>query len=1100
MNQPPENSASSAIWENATVAPSALQTDAELGRYQIVELLGRGGMGEVWKAYDPHRKRHVVIKLLPLLLLGNEAELRRIRESFAKVNALQHQHICPVYDLQTDERAGHYLVMKYLEGETLAVYRFRTVREHGQFPAEKLAEVLRPIALALDYAHGEQIVHRDVKPQNIMVRSDGSDPQLVDFGLADEIRLSTSRVSKANLDISGTYPYMAPEQWRGRQQDGRTDQYALAVVAYELLAGHPPFETADPQIMRMCVLNDPPPPLPQITPAANEVLSRALAKEPGRRFSSCSDFVEALAAALLQQGEAGGQRKGRYEDAKPSRADDTLPPSAAARRVASRSRLVQVAVLMGAVALGGYLFYDPIFSALRGPHTASDTSGSSTHTAALASPADTIGAADPTPAVNSLPVNTASSSDDSGSRASALAVGTQKPSAIHGNPPSSDQSSGSNGSPAAQPPLAPAFDAQLLAQVQQAKELAEQAQREAAGTNTRQYAAAEFSAAESQFTQAQQKFAEADFGNALALYQQAASGYFAAINTTRQAEAFVRGFRGRLQELTALRSKAETAGAEQRAPQAWITAQRADRNMHDLYSAGDYLATAEKFEEQKAALLAAIDEASARQRVETAQTAYETQIQGIAPELLAEHGGTAWKEAVQRIQLAEQGEDLAELQSSYQAAATLLPALLVSVRKAELGNLVVVGNNRQVLNLLWPDWDNLDSEMQRMFFAAARNDPQWWLDQAVREMSAAELPPPKSALLYLAMWDALRRRGEHSQAKEYLVKATEQSTKVTEPRQAMETSLTIAQLVAASGDAKELRDAITQVNVDLNGMAVTNNRDRSEYDWLKYHIPIRCAALLWMVGDKEEADRYSQLAYSNSQSSASFYYDLPAFQALVIYAEAGDHSSLKRMSHVNQGRVHIYHLRGGRPYVSLNDSQIYHSTINHTAHTGVLSYEVIAQAELALAAARIGEQDQFLVHYRNGDALVNQYKAGSSNKWLSSVAHARLAMAEAAREEFVAAAGRLRNEVKDPFALGEASVYLGQRQLRSAAEVKNGSVEGSKLTLLSFADHPRAALLASEIAAATARHDPPATLQWLNSLPEPHLRLAGLVGMAQSPE
>ncbi len=300
MKPSPTASTSDGVWGQATVPPSVLQPGMALGRYQVLELLGRGGMGEVWKAFDPNRNGPVVIKLLPLALQGNALELQRIQDSFRSVNALQHQHICPVYDLASDERVGDYLVMKFVEGETLAVYRFRVVRERGEFPVGELADVLGPVAAALDYAHGQGIIHRDVKPQNILVREDGTDPQLVDFGLAEEIRMATTRVSQAHVGVSGTYAYMAPEQWRGRPQDGRADQYALAVVAYELIVGHPPFQSPDPEILRMCVLGDEPPEIASIAPAANRMLHQALAKDPQDRFRSCQQFLDALAVALSQ--------------------------------------------------------------------------------------------------------------------------------------------------------------------------------------------------------------------------------------------------------------------------------------------------------------------------------------------------------------------------------------------------------------------------------------------------------------------------------------------------------------------------------------------------------------------------------------------------------------------------------------------------------------------------------------------------------------------------------------------------------------------------------------------------------------------------------
>src|SRR4029077_11627197 len=127
-------------------------------------------------------------------------------------------------------------------------------------------------------AHSHKISHCDVKPQNIMISPDGQDVQLVDFGLAAEIRSSVSRLSSSSVEYGGTYPYMSPEQWRGELIDGKTDQYALAVVAYELIAGSRPFRSADPAVVCWCRLNDDPPCIEGIDPAINAALLRGMAK------------------------------------------------------------------------------------------------------------------------------------------------------------------------------------------------------------------------------------------------------------------------------------------------------------------------------------------------------------------------------------------------------------------------------------------------------------------------------------------------------------------------------------------------------------------------------------------------------------------------------------------------------------------------------------------------------------------------------------------------------------------------------------------------------------------------------------------------------
>ena len=267
-----------------------------LGRFQLEMQIGRGGMGEVWKAFDPLLSSTVVIKLLPVELAANVGEIHRLKESCLRVRALPHPSICPVYHFENDPEYGPYLVMKYIEGVSLSVYRHEYVQQHGPFGVAEVVRVLRPIAEALDYAHGKGVIHRDIKPDNILVQPDGSDPQLVDFGLAAEIQRSMTRASQTRFDTSGTLAYMAPEQLRGRPQDGRTDQYALTALSFELLTGQPPYDLPNSDLLVRCVLQEPPPELPIAVGNTNlsGVLIRGLAKDPMERFPNCVALIQAV--------------------------------------------------------------------------------------------------------------------------------------------------------------------------------------------------------------------------------------------------------------------------------------------------------------------------------------------------------------------------------------------------------------------------------------------------------------------------------------------------------------------------------------------------------------------------------------------------------------------------------------------------------------------------------------------------------------------------------------------------------------------------------------------------------------------------------------
>ena len=297
------------LWYNETTMSDDLSTQtfnepAEsltprtiLGeKYELLEQIGRGGMGVVWKANDKVADRLVALKFVPRELNRFETEMQRVRETFKKVHALQHQAICPIYTLEDGGHLGYYLVMKYLEGETLDSYVQRKSAQSAVLPLNQVVALLSRVAAALDYAHQEGVIHRDIKPSNIfLVKSGGKlHVQVIDFGLADEIRTSMIRTSQAQIEISGTRPYMAPEQWRGRPQSAATDQYALAVVAYELLAGELPFKGGDVTMLRLAVMNDMPEPIATLSNSTNDVLRKALAKDAADRFATCRQFIAAL--------------------------------------------------------------------------------------------------------------------------------------------------------------------------------------------------------------------------------------------------------------------------------------------------------------------------------------------------------------------------------------------------------------------------------------------------------------------------------------------------------------------------------------------------------------------------------------------------------------------------------------------------------------------------------------------------------------------------------------------------------------------------------------------------------------------------------------
>ena len=288
----------------ATLEPGTILAN----RYELIQQVGRGGMGVVWSAKDKTAERKVVLKFVPSEVKNFETAVAQLKASFKKIHELQHQHICPVYTLEEDVSLGYYHAMKWLDGVTLDQY----ILDRTPLPLDEVLRILQPVAEALDYAHSKKIIHRDIKPSNIFIVLDEekniTDVQVIDFGLASEIRSSLNRVSQMRFDNAGTRPYMAPEQWRGRPQSGQADQYALAVVVYELLSGYLPFDSDDIEMLRLAVLQDMPEAIIGVPDRVNTALLKALAKDAGDRFPSCEVFFQALRTTKTQESLPTTQR------------------------------------------------------------------------------------------------------------------------------------------------------------------------------------------------------------------------------------------------------------------------------------------------------------------------------------------------------------------------------------------------------------------------------------------------------------------------------------------------------------------------------------------------------------------------------------------------------------------------------------------------------------------------------------------------------------------------------------------------------------------------------------------------------------------------
>lgn len=273
----------------------AWQAGQEIGPYIIEAHLGQGGMATVYKAYHPQLDRSVAIKVMHQNFLDDETFIARFKREAQIVARLSHPHIVPVYDF--DEYDGlPYLVMKYVPGITL-----KQKRRQQTLTLDEILQVMTPVASALTYAHKQGILHRDVKPSNIVLDMEGV-PYLTDFGLA---RLASAGESTMSADmLLGTPHYISPEQARGeRELDGRADIYSFGVVLYELMVGQVPFTADTPYAIIHAHIYTPPPQArlvnPEIPDSVADVLERSLAKDPDERYENADDLMIELKEVLV---------------------------------------------------------------------------------------------------------------------------------------------------------------------------------------------------------------------------------------------------------------------------------------------------------------------------------------------------------------------------------------------------------------------------------------------------------------------------------------------------------------------------------------------------------------------------------------------------------------------------------------------------------------------------------------------------------------------------------------------------------------------------------------------------------------------------------
>jgi serine/threonine protein kinase len=321
-----------------------MQSSSRIGKYELLSRLGRGGMGEVYKAFHPQLQRYVAIKVL---LTNSETDpefIARFQREAMAVAQLRHPHIVQVFDFDI-EGDKPYMVMEYLEGETLAQRMARYHKSGQLLPTEEIIRLFQQICSAVDYAHKQGMLHRDIKPSNVILNRQ-NDAILTDFGLAKITGVSGLTASGL---VVGTPHYMSPEQAQGQAIDARSDVYSLSIMLYEMLAGKLPFDADTPVAIIMQHITAPPPPIELANPGVPRPLAEValvgMAKNPHERFRSAGALGAAIGTAKNQAqeptrpAEPGQQRWAAAPQNQPQMAADPQP----AQRTPSPSLATQMA-------------------------------------------------------------------------------------------------------------------------------------------------------------------------------------------------------------------------------------------------------------------------------------------------------------------------------------------------------------------------------------------------------------------------------------------------------------------------------------------------------------------------------------------------------------------------------------------------------------------------------------------------------------------------------------------------------------------------------------------------------------------------------------
>jgi serine/threonine-protein kinase len=310
------------------------------GRYQVMEELGKGGMGRVYKAFDSEVKELVALKVLNTEIASGEGVIERFRNELKLARRIAHRSVCRMFDLG---RAGDttYITMEFVSGEDLKTL----LRRVGQLPASRSVSIAREVAEGLVEAHRLGVIHRDLKPQNVMIDRAGK-AHIMDFGIARSTR--DAGITGPGM-IIGTPDYMSPEQFDGKEADPRSDIYAFGAVLFEMVTGEAPFEGNTPLAVALKHKTEPPRDPrslnPQVPEAFGRLILRCLEKDPAHRYQTAEALLAELTAIEGDLPSTRGLTPGATKAARPAK-----------KRLARRAALVLLAAVVVALAAGGYFF------------------------------------------------------------------------------------------------------------------------------------------------------------------------------------------------------------------------------------------------------------------------------------------------------------------------------------------------------------------------------------------------------------------------------------------------------------------------------------------------------------------------------------------------------------------------------------------------------------------------------------------------------------------------------------------------------------------------------------------------------------------------